>query len=128
MLDRVRVKISQQKELTVKRLIIAVLVLTLANGVGSCRQGSNDKETLAHVQGVGEVNMRMSNGQSVTIATTDYVRLVDGDISQVGTNSNYQIKRRVIGDILYLDVYQNGSYVGSRKHNQPVKRHGVQTL
>lgn len=80
------------------------------------------------MQSVGEVNMKMSNGQSVSVTINDYVRLIDGDISQVKTNSNYQIERRVIGDTLYLDVYQNGSYVGYRKHNQPVKRHGIQTM
>lgn len=79
------------------------------------------------MQSVGEVNMKMSNGQSVTIATTEYVRLIDGDISQVKTYF-YEVRRRVKGDTLYLDVYQDGSYVGYRKHNQPVKRHGVQTM
>ena len=79
------------------------------------------------MQSVGEVNMKMSNGQSIPVATNDYVRLIDGDISQVKTSS-YEVRRRVKGDTLYLDVYQNGSYIGSRKHNQPVKRHGVQTI
>ena len=108
-----------------KKLIIAVLILTLT---GCYRQISNDEVRSVKVQFVSEVNMKMSNGQSIPVATNDYVRLIDGDLSQLKTNSNYQIKRRVIGDTLYLDVYQNGSYVGSRKHNQPVKRHGVQTI
>lgn len=97
-----------------KKRTNTILILMLV-GLVSCHQGNDDEVNL--------VNMRMSNGETVSIFADDYVRLIDGDTDQVITNSKFKIKRRVNGNTLYLDVYQNGNLIGFRKHNQHVKSH-----